>query len=68
MGKVTKNNLLKHINNIERYIKTNDKKLLYEISNYIDNIINNDKKFYHKVTSYNLSDEKINLLFTGGLK
>lgn len=68
MKRVTKNNILKLIKMKQKYLETQDKKLLAEINNFIENVMNKDSRLFHKLTTYNLSKEEIEILFFGGLK
>lgn len=68
MKTVTKNNILKLIKMQEEYFKTKDKRLLKQINDYIDNVMNKDKRLFTKLSSYDLSNEQLDTLFSGGLK
>lgn len=59
MKRVTKHNMLRHLEMRKEYKKTRDPELLKEINNFINNVINKDKDFYSKMKSYNFTREQI---------
>lgn len=62
MKRITKNNLLKLVDMMEKYQETKNQKLKNMINDFIENVINKDRKYYSKLKSYNFDNEVLKYL------
>lgn len=62
MKRITKNNLLKLVDMMEKYQETKSQKLKNMINDFIENVINKDRKYYSKLKSYNFDNEVLKYL------
>ena len=62
MKRITKNNLLKLVDMMEKYQETKNQKLKNMINDFINNVINKDRKYYSKLKNYNFDNETLKYL------
>ena len=59
MKQITRNNLIKLVEMMKEYQKTENQKLKNMINDFINNVINKDRKYYSKLKNYNFDNETL---------
>ena len=62
MKQFTRNNLIKLVEMMKEYQKTENQKLKNMINDFINNVINKDRKYYSKLKNYNFDNETLKYL------
>ncbi len=62
MKQITRNNLIKLVEMMKEYQKTENQKLKNMINDFINNVINKDRKYYSKLKNYNFDNETLKYL------
>lgn len=62
MKQITRNNLIKLVEMMKEYQKTENQKLKNMINDFINNVINKDRKYYSKLKNYNFNNETLKYL------
>ena len=62
MKQITRNNLIKLVEMMKKYQKTENQKLKNMINDFINNVINKDRKYYSKLKNYNFDNETLKYL------
>ena len=62
MKQITRNNLIKLVEMMKEYQKTENQKLKNMINDFINNVINKDRKYYSKLKNYNFDNETLKFL------